>query len=282
MTTEIARKVTCACGTSLKESYPAAIRRHTETAKHQAWIVAQYGSLAGAPENLLEVDEHIAQSDAEWLDELSAKPESIATCDICGDTSDHKHEELAAEGPAQEIGETATAYLARLEELLSASAYSSFIGTDEGQKLLSDAQTEDKESRKATRKAERGLHIDPATGATVLTPGVPVVSPLRAKKPKETRVIEVAGVVIHPESGKMVNKSLAIGTTPVEIDGVKYLPVLDRHGNPQVRYAKDSYAWKCSDCGRRLRASECTGDSPTSHAPVQHPFGYRPEDRIVK
>jgi len=280
MTTET-RTTTCGCGSILSETYPAAIKRHTDTAKHQAWVVAKYGDLAGAP----------------------VEPVNVQL--------------VAARGP----NEDAISYLARLEVELGA-AYPAFSETDAGQAALREAAREAAIARHDAKKAEQKAMAEAAArrnaeyaAATHSGPVEIVKPPTNGKATKAARKAGVkdppmdpitAGILASTKTGaarvnlgtgkvtvlpapksqapkaKGGNAPLKLGDTPVEIDGVKYRPILHRDGSIAL-HQTDNYIFKCGTCGRRLRAAECVGpkDGP-AHAAVKAPAGYRASERIVK
>lgn len=220
---------TCACGTYLKESYPAAIVRHGETKKHQAWL----GTL---------------------FDEV---PLNVARRD----------------------DEPAASYLKRLEDTMDAKEFTLYIASDAGQRLMGDVADEDKETRKTSRKA--ALHIDEATGATVLTPTPTAAIPATYKRMTVEAVegigTPIGATVLTPkiiaEPGDGLNKPLKIGSGTIVVGDLTLNPILHRDGSI-AGHQTDNYIWRCPSCKQRVRAAE--------HHDYKAPFGYRVSDRIVK
>jgi hypothetical protein len=177
VTTET-RTTTCACGSVLSETYPAAINRHAETKKHQVWLALQYS----------DADALVAVIGANPIDAL---PEEST--------------------PAQRNDESSSEYLARLEVELGASEYTAFVGSDAGQAVLDDAQRSAKKARKESVKIVKRIQgveskpmrittddtgkmiakLDALAAAVTIAPELP---PLRLSD--ESR--EVKGVLYRP------------------------------------------------------------------------------------
>jgi hypothetical protein len=109
-----------------------------------------------------------------------------------------------------------------------------------------------------------------------IVPATPAAEKALAKSSSKPKAVAMTSPQAETKKG---NRPLKLGTKPIEIDGVKYLPILHRDGEIAL-HQTDHYIWKCA-CGRRLRSAQCVGTPEAAHDPVSAPAGYRREDRIV-
>lgn len=186
-------------------------------------------------------------------------------------------------------GESASAFLERLSGPLRSgglgAAYTSWVSTDYGQKILDEVAAEDREHRrKAAKSMERAVDQGIADENRRFLADPKAIAEAQAEGETYRKRLEADGTLPTKLTKKGRAKLVEAGADPDAVaaaESAEDVPgVVVAKKSSGRPYSERNQVWRCGTCHRRTRVPVCTGPAGgPAHEPVSAPAGKRRDDR---